>query len=117
MRRSRLTGSIAPLPAAKIDMVQVTLYSLSSDSGRRRKPEWAFRIYARVAQWIRAFASGAKGRWFESSRGYLFFWSSPRYFISLRPTFVATSGSFLPFNKPQYDTQSSRIYGYSSHLP
>jgi len=47
----------------------------------------------------------------------LFFWSSPRYFISLRPTFVATSGSFLPFNKPQYDTQSSRIYGYSSHLP
>src|SRR5215510_136157 len=84
---------------SKIDMDGVTLYSLSSDrsgiDGFGVKSRMAFRKDARVAQWIRAFASGAKGRWFESSRGYLFFWSSPRYFISLRPTFVATSGSFL----------------------
>src|SRR5882724_4652972 len=35
-------------------------------------------IFARVAQWIRAFASGAKGRRFDPCRGYqLTFWPMP----------------------------------------
>src|SRR5688572_30485966 len=53
--------------------------------------------HARVAQWIRAFASGAKGRRFDPCRGYHFFWFDLRFHtkpaLTLTRSVVALSES------------------------